>query len=121
MTPNEPLPLTDEQVAVLARYLRLDVGLDEVRRVLSGVFEFSLEPETRSASMRFRVPEPGILVARTHISNALEQKRLGLISEKDLTYWATFILLNEAYELDPPDEDFIADWLNDMSYNLDPT
>lgn len=121
MTPSELPPLTEEQVAVLARYARLDVGLDEVRRVLANVFEFSLEPETRSSSMRFRVPEPGILIARTHISNALEQKRLGLISEKELAHWATFILLNEAYELDASDEDFIADWLNDMSYNLDPT
>jgi hypothetical protein len=121
MTPSELPNLTEEQVAVLARYARLDVGLDEVRRVLSSVFEFSLEPEMRSASMHFRVPEPGIPVTRTHISKALEQKRLGLISEKDLAHWATFILLNEAYELDAADEDFIADWLNDMSYNLDPT
>jgi len=31
------------------------------------------------------------------------------------------LLLNDAYELDPNDEDFLADWLNDISFNLDAT
>ena len=43
------------------------------------------------------------------------------MTESDLVYWATMILLNDAYEIDPEDEDFIADWLNDISYNLDLT
>jgi hypothetical protein len=50
-----------------------------------------------------------------------KQKRLGAISERDLVYWATMLLLNDAYELDPSDEDFIAEWLNDISYSLDAT
>ena len=28
-----------------------------------------------------------------------KQKRLGAISERDLVYWATMLLLNDAYEL----------------------
>jgi len=32
---------------------------------------------------------------------------------------ATILLLNDAYVLDPGDEDLIADWLNDISLNLD--
>jgi hypothetical protein len=31
------------------------------------------------------------------------------------------LLMNDAYEFDSKDEDFIASWLNDISYNLDPT
>jgi hypothetical protein len=34
-------------------------------------------------------------------------------------YWATILLVNDAYVLDPGDEDLIADWLNDISFNLD--
>ena len=67
---------------------------------------------------RFRMPEPGIVITREHISNALERKRFGLISERDLVHWATILLLNDAYVLDPGDEDLIADWLNDISLNL---
>jgi hypothetical protein len=122
MTPKTELPnLTEEQIAALSRFARFDVGLEELRSALEGVFDFCLNPENRSSTSAFRVPEPGVLITREHINKALEQKRCGLISEKDLVYWATLILMNEAYELDPADEDFIADWLNDISYSLDAT
>ena len=65
------------------------------------------------------MPEPGIVITREHISNALEQKRVGLITERDLVHWATILLMNDAYVLDPGDEDLIAEWLNDISFNLD--
>lgn len=95
--------------------------MEELRRTLDGVFDFCLDPENRSSTSSFRVPEPGVLITREHINKALDQKRFGLISERDLVYWATLILMNEAYELEPADEDFIADWLNDISYSLDAT
>lgn len=118
---SELLPLTKEQLEVLRRFASLDAGVEDVRRSLSGVFEFQLEPELRTAKGHFKIPEPGVLITRDHISRALEQKRLGLMTERDLVYWATLILLNDAYEVDPNDEDFVADWLNDISYSLDPT
>jgi hypothetical protein len=122
MTQRTEMPsLTNEQMAILSRFARFDVGLEEVRRTLADVFVFSLDPENRSAKSSFRVPEPGILITKEHINRALEQKRLGLISERELVYWATLILMNEAYELDSVDEDFIADWLNEISYSLDAT
>jgi len=97
----------------------MKASVDEVRQSLTGVFEFDLAPDRRTANVQFRVPQPGIIITRDHISNALEQKRLELISEQDLVYWATMLLLNDAYEPDPKDEEFIAEWLNDISYNLD--
>jgi len=97
------------------------VGVEDVLRSLDGVFECDLQTEKRTASRHFRTPEPGVLINRDHISKALEQKRLGLISERELVYWATMPLLNDAYEIDPTDEDFVAEWLNDISYSLDPT
>jgi len=107
---------------VLRRFASLEgVGVEDVLRSLDGVFECDLQPEKRTASSHFRTPEPGVLINRDHISKALEQKRLGLISERELVYWATMLLLNDAYEIDPTDEDFVAEWLNDISYSLDPT
>ncbi len=87
--------------------------------MLAGVFEFELEPSRRSAKTSFRMPEPGIVITREHIATALEQKRLGRITERDLVHWATILLLNDAYVLDPGDEDLIAEWLNDISLHLD--
>jgi len=127
---QEPMlpPLNDEQIEVLRRFASLEIGIEALRRSLAGVFEFDFRPwraaETdcslqRTAATYFRLPEPGIMVTRAHISNALELKRLGLISERDLVHWATILLLNDAYVLDPGDEDLIAEWLNDISLNLD--
>lgn len=121
-------PLTEQQMDVLRRYALFEVGLDEMLRSMKGAFDISFDgrelagasaTQRRSANNRFPIPEPGIVISREHISNALERKRFGLISERDLVYWATVLLLNDAYVFDPGDEDLIAEWLNDISFNLD--
>jgi hypothetical protein len=121
-------PLTDPQLDVLRRFAWFDAGIVELRRTLTGVFEFHLELQPvggalhrRSAAGRFRLPEPGIVITREHIANALERRRFDLVSERDLAEWATILLINDAYVLDPADEDLIAEWLNDISVNLGPS
>jgi hypothetical protein len=111
--------LTIEQFQVLHRFGLLEATIEEVRSSLAGVFEFDFAPGRRTAATHFRVPEPGVKITREDISNALEKRRLGKISERDLVFWATMVLLNDAYEIDPSHEDEIADWLNDLSYCLD--
>jgi hypothetical protein len=120
--------LTPNQMEALRKFAALDIGEEELRSRLAGVFEVHFEPtraaaegraQRRTVSGSFRVPEPGIVISREHIANALEQKRLGRISERDLVHWATILLLNDAYVLDPGDEDLIAEWLNDISLHLD--
>ncbi len=122
MTQKTELPaLTPGQLEVLRQFASMEASVEEVRRSLTGVFEFDLAPERRTASVHFRVPEPGVLITRDHISKALDHKRLGLISERELVYWATMLMLNDAYQPDPKDEDFVTEWLNDISYSLDAT
>ena len=125
--PEQP-PLSDEQINVLRRYALFEVELDEMLRSMNGAFDIDFDSreeiapgttQRRAANNRFPIPEPGIVITREHISNALERKRFGLITERDLVYWATVLLLNDAYVFDPGDEDLIADWLNDISFNLD--
>jgi hypothetical protein len=120
--------LTLDQMEVLRKYALFEVSAEEMQRALAGVFDFKVEPkrktsdgygQRRIATGNFRLPEPGILITREHLENALERKRFGLISERDLVVWATLLLMNDAYALDPADEDLIADWLNDISMNLD--
>lgn len=128
MTEPEHPPLSDEQLDVLRRYALFEVGMEEMLHSMEGAFDFNFElkedsasglTQRRSANNRFPIPEPGIVITREHISNALERKRFGLVSERDLVYWATILLLNDAYVFDPGDEDLIAEWLNDISFNLD--
>ena len=128
-TPESQLPsLSRHQMEALRGFALFEVGADELARALTGVFEFSVAARETSAgssvparwaSTRFRVPEPGIVITREHIQNALERRRFGLIAERDLVIWATVLLMNDAYALDPGDEDLIAEWLNDISLNLD--
>ena len=123
-----PSPLTDAQLDIMRRFALLEIGVDEMRQSLAGVFDITFEAkeesagnitQRRTAHNRFSIPEPGIVITREHISNALERKRFGLVSERDLVQWATILLLNDAYVFDPGDEDLIADWLNDISLHLD--
>jgi hypothetical protein len=111
--------LTRNQLEVLRRFALLDMSVEEMREALTGVFEFDLQRGQRAARTHFKMPEPGIAITRSHISNALDRKREGKISERDLVEWATVLLLNDAYVLDPGDEDLIAEWLNDISLHLD--
>jgi hypothetical protein len=129
LTPESQLPsLTHQQMEVLRRFALFEASAEELARTLAGVFELNLvaretlavgSAPARTASTQFRVPEPGIVITREHIQNALERRRFGLVSERDLVVWATVLLMNDAYALDPGDEDLIAEWLNDISLNLD--
>ena len=125
--PEHP-PLSEEQLDVLRRYALFEVSRDEMLRSMGEAFEVNFAPkedaggvvtQRRTAHNRFPIPKPGIVVTREHISNALERKRFGLITERDLVQWATILLLNDAYVFDPGDEDLIAEWLNDISLHLD--
>ena len=120
--------LTPNQMEALRQFASLEISEEELNTRLAGVFEVHFETLPAAAPGRhlqravhggFRMPEPGIAISREHISNALERKRFGLISERELVHWATILLLNDAYVLDPGDEDLIAEWLNDISLNLD--
>jgi hypothetical protein len=113
---------------VLRRFALFEADVEEMLRSLGGMFDLDLQAKLKSieaysllrrSATHFRVPEPGILITRAHIENALERKRFGLITERDLVVWATVLLMNDAYALDPADEDLIGDWLNDISVNLD--
>src|SRR5271165_904455 len=111
--------LTARQQEVLRRFAWMDATVNELRETMAGVFEFELQRGRRGARTWFRMPEPAIAITRRHLENALTRRRQGRIAERDLVEWPTVLLLNDAYVLDPGDEDLIAEWLNDISLNLD--
>src|ERR1700689_1935109 len=97
-------PLTHEQLEMLRRFALFEVGVDEMLLSMSGSFDFNFDPkeetakgitQRRTANNRFPIPEPGIVIPRDHIAHALERKRFGLVSERDLVHWATILLLND--------------------------
>lgn len=110
--------LTAHQQDVLRRFAMMEASVEDLRSAMTGVFEFDLQRGHRAARTWFRMPEPDA-ITRRHLENALNRKREGKIEERDLVEWATLLLLNDAYVLDPGDEDLIAEWLNDISLHLD--
>jgi len=94
LTQNSELPrLSSEQIDFLRRFVLWDARTGDIRNVLEGIFDFDFSGQTRTASVGFRVPEPGVIVTRDHIRNAVEKRKRGDISEQELIYWATMLLL----------------------------
>jgi hypothetical protein len=118
LTQNFELPfLSLKQIEFLKSFALLEARLADIRDVLAGVFEFDFVGRNRMARSMFRVPEPGVIVTRNHIHNAVEKRKLGKLSERELIFWATMLLLNDAFEPDPNDQEYVAEWLNDVSFN----
>src|SRR6266498_2427279 len=120
MTRSKPRNLLKEEVDALERFLRLEISLNDLRKRLKDALEFDFQCKQPWLQEHFITPEPGISVETWHIENALEQKRLGRISERDLAEWASMILMCLAFDIEENgDHDLIADWLHDLSFNLE--
>jgi hypothetical protein len=117
-------PLTEQEFKCLESFAVFEISLDQLRSCLRNVMEFEFDAGAnngkRSIENNFIAPEPGVQITRWHIENALTKKRNGKISDGELIEWATMLLLNHAYELDEKDNDLVADWLNDISFDLRP-
>jgi hypothetical protein len=81
-------------------------------------FDAGAQGSKRWMENNFAAPEPGVLITKWHIENALTKKRNQEITDRQLMEWATMLLMNHGYEFDERDEDLIAEWLNDISFNL---
>ncbi|MGA8109630.1 MAG: hypothetical protein WBD46_19735 [Acidobacteriaceae bacterium] len=108
--------LNGEQLEVLRRFALMEAKEEEVLRSLSGIFECDLGANPRFARTLFRVPTPGVIITRKHVERALDQQSQALITRNELARWATMLLMNDGFELDPQDEDSIAEWLNEVSF-----
>jgi len=70
----------------------------------------------RRLTSYFLLPQPGVHIELSHIRNAMSKHERGEITTQELADWASMLLLNEAYDWEGPDEDGIAEWLNDLSF-----
>jgi hypothetical protein len=108
-------PLTPDEKELLARFVRFEVSLDEVLTQLQDMLEMDFGREKRTFVSYFLLPVPGVRVEVSHINSAIEKHKRGEITDDETYRWATFLLLNEAYDWEGPDEDEIAQMLNELS------
>jgi hypothetical protein len=99
----------------LEQYARLEIPLDELVERLNQVAEFRLGPIERRIDVHYERPEPPIQITPWHIDNVQARKKRGDISEHEVAEWASMLLLIDAYDWEGPNEDVIAEWLNDLA------
>jgi hypothetical protein len=100
----------------MEQFATLAITIEELRQRMRGAMEFDFDGEQRTLAEHFEIPKPGILIKKRHIENALDEKRHGEITEKELSDWAAVLVMNHAYDWGGPDEEEIAGWLNDLSF-----
>jgi hypothetical protein len=107
--------LTAEEREFLAKFARLEVSMEQLCEHLHGMLEVNFGPTERRLISYFLLPEPGVRVTKDDIRCVLDKQWKGEISERELSEWASMLMLNEAYDWSGPDEDEIADTLNELS------
>lgn len=121
---NSPRQLTEKELRCLEQFARFEISLRQLRLCLRRVLKFDFDAKankgTRTMETNFLVPEPGVLITRQDIDTALTKKERGELTAQQLIEWATMLLLNDAYEFDEKDEDFIAERLNGISFGTAP-
>src|SRR5713101_2259447 len=78
------IPLTQDQRKALERFADLEITIEELRRSLSNGVEFNFDGEHRTLTDHFEAPKPGVRVEKRQVENALDKKRRGQITEKEL-------------------------------------
>ena len=124
MKPNGIRQLNEQELKCLERFAVFEISLDQLRFCLQEVMQFDFDADAhegkRWMETNFIAPEPAVLITKRLLEDALTKKRNGEITDRQLIEWATMILHNHAYELDEKDEDLLAEWLNEISFDLRP-
>jgi hypothetical protein len=119
MTPsndNTPrrAPTSNERKA-LERFARVEISLQELQRCLGEMLAFNFREEERSLTSCYLLLQPGVRVEKKFIQTAMDKHARWELTTEQLADWATMLLLNDAYDWQGPDEEEIADWLNEIS------
>lgn len=115
---SERRRLNPGEIQALKDYAALRLSAEQMRFALREAMTVRVDGPKRSLEFYFDNSTPDVLITRQDIERALEKRRAQLITEDELSEWASMLLLNDAYGFDPKDEALIVAWLNDLSYGL---
>jgi hypothetical protein len=77
--------------------------------------EVNFGPHERKVLFHYDNREPVVHIELLHIRDVMDRHARGEITTEQLSDWAAMLLANPSYDWEGPDEDEIADWLNDIS------
>ncbi len=114
--PRKPVrKFTKAHRRALEEFADLKISQEELRRRLAGVVEFDFQNHERRLDSHYGTPVPGVRIELKHIRAAMDKHAREEISTEQLADWATMLQLNDAYDWEGPEEERIADWLNEIS------
>jgi|SRR5580698_9981212 hypothetical protein len=117
MTPNKSERRQPNELErdLLLGFARMEIGLDELLVRLHGMLQLDFGTHERKLVSHFLLPEPGIRIELSDVRDVMAKHWRGEVSDIELYRWALMLLLNDAYDWEGPDEDEIAEILNDLA------
>jgi hypothetical protein len=107
-------PLNAEEIEALKQYASLQISFGELRRRLSRILTIEfLETEVRLSPSYDHHSK--VRIERWHVENAVEKHTRREISKEQLFTWADMLLLIDAYDWEGPDEEWVAERLNELA------
>lgn len=107
--------LRDDERQSLVDFLHLRMGLGQLTSHLGGMIHTNFEGNPRTFCSFYLLPQPGVPIQKEDVTRALEAHTRGEISGEELRLWAAMLLLNEPYDFEGPDQDFVADLVNELA------
>jgi hypothetical protein len=109
------ISLTKKQRRALEDFAVFKISLEQLRAALGDAMEVNFSPHERRVLFHYDNREPVVHIELRHIRDVMDRHARGEITTEQLSDWAAMLLANPSYSWGGPDEDEIADWLNDIS------
>jgi hypothetical protein len=93
----------------------MEISMSELGDRLHGMLTFDFGPHERRLISRFLRAAPSIRIEKRHIQKAVEQHERGRVTKREQSDWAAMLLMNDAYDWEGPDEEEIAEALNELA------
>jgi len=111
LAPRQP---TNQEREALVQFARLEISLEDLCSRLQGMLTIDFNSKERRLTSRLLDAEPGIQIEKQHVQHALEERTRGAITARQLSNWATMLIMNTAYDWEGLDEQVI-DELNELA------
>ena len=113
--PNSHESLTRKQRRALEDYAALRISLEQLRDALGDAIEVDFGPHERKVLFHYDNRKPVLHIELRQIREVMDKHGRGEITTEQLSDWAAMLLANPSYDWEGPEEDEIAEWLNEIS------
>lgn len=107
--------LTRKQRRALEEYAALKISLEQLRDSLGDAIEVNFGPHERKVLFHYDNRKPVVHIELRQIREVVDKHARGEITTEQLSDWAAMLLANPSYDWEGPEEDEIAEWLNEIS------